>query len=153
MSCFKAGHRNAAKEFIDDEFAHKLLKRVEDSKYTDKEAMEALDFLHKLNSEYYKNVIKKDDPQSLHSSKRLRRDCYARENARNRDIMSVERHKVSRLERRMESNGDVFFVTTVSSDSFDGPTHLGNQKSSHEDTIIDLLDGKMLAMCSEEIEN
>ncbi len=153
MSCFKAGHRNAAKEFIDDEFAHKLLKRVENSNYTDKEAMEALDFLHKLNSEYYKNVIKKDDPLSLHSTKKLRRDCYARENARNRDIMSVERHKVSRLDRPIETDGDVFFVTTISSDSFDGTNHLGHRRSSHEDTIIDLLDGKMLALSPSDIEN
>ena len=153
MSCFKAGHRKAAKEFIDDEFAHKLLKRVLDSNYTDKEAMETLDFLHKLNSEYYKNVIKKDDPQSLHSSKRLRRDCYARENARNRDIMSVGHHIAVRMDRQIEVNDAGFFVKVINTESSDSPNHLGSQIYAHEDTMIDLLDSKMLAMCSEEIEN
>lgn len=145
LSCFKAGHRKASKEFIDDELAHRLLSRVVASNYTDKEAIDALDFLHKLNSEYYKNVIKKGDRKALHRTKKMRRDCYARENARNRDIMSVERHKVESLERELSPADDSFY-----SEAF---LYSHGALEGHEDIIIELLDGKYLAQAPEDIEN
>lgn len=145
LSCFKAGHRKASKEFIDDDLAHKLLRRVKLSNYTDEEAMAALDFLHKLNSEYYKNVIKKGDRKALHKTKKLRRDCYARENSRNRDIMSVERHKVESMERNFGSIDESF-----SSEAF---LYSCGVTESHEDVLIELLDGNLLAQAPEDIEN
>ena len=133
MSCFKAGHRVASKEFIDEEFAKDLLEKIEESQYTDKEAMATLDFLHKFNSEYHKNVLKKDDPTALHQTKKLRRDCYSRENGRNRDILSMRRDKVLTHEE------SIIQIETLS--------------QHPEDWLIDILDGKMLYESPEEIEN
>jgi hypothetical protein len=89
LGAFKRGHRESAKEFIDEDFSIILLDRIVRSEYQDTKALEALAFLSKFNNEYHKNVIKKDDPTSLHNTERLRKDLYSRENARNRDIMSV----------------------------------------------------------------
>ena len=123
----------AAREFIDDEFAHQLLKRVLASNYTDDMSMQALDFINKMNAEYYKNVIKKGDRTALHRAKRLRRDCYARENARNRDVMSVQRDRVSSLEPvKRASDGTAY---TCEASIMKGSTY-----TTHEDAVIDLID-------------
>lgn len=137
LSCFKAGHRQPSKEFIDDEFAKSLLNRIEASDYTDKEAIELLNFLHKFNSEFHKNVIKKGDRKALHRTQRLRSDCYARENARNRDVLSAKRHKVSPLERTVTSQEDSF-----TSDAF---IYSDDSSGNHEDVLIDLIDFKKFA--------
>lgn len=92
LGAFKRGHRETSKEFIDEGLSYELLKRVLDSDYGDEEALEALNFLTKFNNEFHKNVVKKGDPTALHKTEAQRRECYARENARNRDLMSVRRH-------------------------------------------------------------
>lgn len=89
LGAFKCGHREAAKEFIDEEFSFRLLERV---RYGDQEAAHLLAYLTKFNNEYHKNVIKKGDTTALHNTDKLRRECYARENARNRDLMSVRKY-------------------------------------------------------------
>lgn len=89
LGAFKRGHRKASQTFIDEELSYDLLKRVIESNYTDEESMNALDYITKFNNEYHKNVIKKDDPNALHNTDELRRSCYALENARNRDMMSI----------------------------------------------------------------
>lgn len=91
LGAFKCGHRASAREFIDEELSQKLLLRILDSDYKDKEAMQALSFITKFNNEYHKNVIRKDDPEALHNTDKLRRDLYSRENARNRDVLSRHR--------------------------------------------------------------
>lgn len=92
LGAFRRGHREASKEFIDEGLSYRLLKKVLDSNYQDLEALEALNYLTKFNNEYHKNVIKKGDAEALHNTDKLRKECYARENARNRDIMSVRKH-------------------------------------------------------------
>jgi hypothetical protein len=134
LGAFKAGHRQTAREFIDEELSYALLKKIKDSNYTDQESMDALAYITKFNNEFHKNVVKKDDPNALHSTDKLRKDCYARENSRNRDIMSRENKFLKSLDAQ-----------TVPKDS----THdtLGeklanenNNVSPHEDVMIDLLD-------------
>jgi hypothetical protein len=68
------------------------LERVLRSDYKDEEAIHLLEYITRFNNEYHKNVIKKNDPKALHNTEKLRKECYARENARNRDIMSSKRH-------------------------------------------------------------
>ncbi len=91
LGAFKCGHRDISKEYIDEELSGKLLRRVLDSNYQDAEAVELLTYLTKFNNEFHKNVIKKGDPDALHNTDTLRKDCYARENSRNRDIMSYRK--------------------------------------------------------------
>lgn len=88
LGAFSKGHRASAREFIDDEFSYGLLDKALNG---DEKAASALDYLSKFNNEYHKNVIRKDDPNALHHTDTLRRDLYARENAKNRDIMSVRK--------------------------------------------------------------
>lgn len=92
LGAFRRGHREASKEFIDEGLSYALLKRVLDSGYKDREAVELLSYITKFNNEYHKNVVKKGDKKALHNTDKLRKECYARENARNRDIMSVRKH-------------------------------------------------------------
>ena len=90
LGAFKKGHRYSSRDMIDEEMSWMLLERIINSNGTDREAVEALTYLTKFNNEYHKNVIKKDDEDALHNTDELRRSCYARENAKNRDIMSVQ---------------------------------------------------------------
>jgi hypothetical protein len=83
LGAFKAGHRASARDFIDDEFSYQLLSRY--LKQGCEESKRALEFITKFNNEYHKNVVKKGDKNALHSTDELRRDCYERENAKNRD--------------------------------------------------------------------
>lgn len=54
-----------------------------------KEAKEALEFLSKFNNEYYDNHgLNKED--ALHNTKELRKECYNRTNAANRDIYGIQ---------------------------------------------------------------
>jgi hypothetical protein len=97
LGAFKVGHRASAKEFIDEELAYKLLKRILDSNYSDLDALKALDYLTKFNNEYHKAVIKKGDRTALHKTKKMRQERYQANNAKNRDIMSILRHKTESL--------------------------------------------------------
>lgn len=84
LGAFKAGHRSASRPFIDEDLANELLHKV--LKEGCEESRKALKWLSKFNNEFHKNVIKKHDDTSLHCTEDLRKDCYARENSRNRDI-------------------------------------------------------------------
>lgn len=114
--------------------AKSLLKRIEESNYTDLDAIKALDFLHKFNSEFHKNVIKKGDKSALHRSKKMRRDCYARENARNRDVISMRRDKITSLEIKIKTGEENFMADShlFASGAIENP----------ENTLIEILDGK-----------
>lgn len=131
LGAFKCGHRVASKDFIDDEYAYSLLARVESSNGEDKEAVEALEWLTKFNNEYYKNFIKKGDPNAIHKEQpvkgqfktdrwgnpkldkdgnkiplTMRGSCYNREHARNADAMSLNPKQVDRYPKlkRQEQN-------------------------------------------------
>jgi hypothetical protein len=86
LGAFKAGHRRSSREFIDEELSFKLLKRILQDGC--EESRKHLTYITKFNNEFHKNVIKKGDSTALHFTDELRRDCYARENARNRDVFS-----------------------------------------------------------------
>ena len=123
LGAFKKGHRYSTREMIDEELSWELLYRIERSNYTDLEAIEALEYITKFNNEFHKNVIKKGDPKALHSTDELRRDLYSRENAKNRDIMSVnnrtELDHVSNDQVDTSYNGKLNDdMDTLSSDNF-----------------------------------
>lgn len=84
LGAFKAGHRKTSREFIDERLSLTLLKKVIEDNC--EESRKTLEYITRFNNEFHKNVIKKGDPKALHSTDELRKDCYARENARNRDI-------------------------------------------------------------------
>lgn len=53
------------------------------------EAKDALKWIQKFNNEYYDNCgLNKVD--ALHNTKELRRDCYSRMNAANRDLFGIK---------------------------------------------------------------
>ena len=83
LGAFKRGHRQASREFIDEEFSVRLLREVESGSV---EAREALLWLTKFNNEYHKAVIKKGDKKALHNTDELRRDCDRRNYARRNDL-------------------------------------------------------------------
>lgn len=120
------GHRVASREFIDEELATSLLKRVLRSNYQDLEALTELRFITKFNNEFYKNVLKKGDPTALHSSDTHRKDCYDRENSRNRDVLSIFRGSTSL------PAGQIFEIR-VAKEQLD---------NSREDTLIELMELK-----------
>ena len=62
---------------VDQDYVHKLSK-------------EEQDFLGQFNQEYYRNRVKKGDPNALHNTDKLRKDCYARENSANRDLFAIK---------------------------------------------------------------
>jgi hypothetical protein len=84
LGAFKAGHRAVSRTFIDEELSYRLLSQWIDDGCV--EAKEALEWLTRFNNEFHKNIIKKGDPSALHKSDELRRDCYARNYARNNDL-------------------------------------------------------------------
>lgn len=104
LGAFVAGHRASAREFIDDSFSYQLLKRIIKSNYNDTEALAALEYLTKFNNEMHKNVVKKGDPNALHSTDKLRKDCYSRENSKNRDILSCKKHLVTSFHHNTHSS-------------------------------------------------
>lgn len=133
LGAFKAGHRKSAREFIDEELSYKLLKLIKDSNYTDLDAIAKLTYITKFNNEFHKNVIKKGDMNALHNTDALRKDCYARENARNRDIHSLENDQLRSLSVTIEGEdpGVITLDTIVNSN---------RNLLNYEDTIISLME-------------
>jgi len=86
LGAFKAGHRPSARGYIDDELSYELLAKVLNDGCEKSRSL--LAYITKFNNEYYKNVIKKGDESALHASDELRGDCYARNNARSRDLFN-----------------------------------------------------------------
>ena len=108
LGAFKVGHRESAKEFIDEELSFSLLEKIIKSEWTDQVSMDALAYITKFNNEFHKNVIKKGDNNALHNTDALRKQLYARENARNRDITSLQRRSFLTLDSDRDSlDGDL----------------------------------------------
>lgn len=85
LGAFKAGHIKAVRPFIDEELPTKLLKKV--LKGCER-SRETLAYITKFNNEYYKNVIKKGDPDALHADDDLRRETGRRKYAARMDVFS-----------------------------------------------------------------
>lgn len=133
LGAFKAGHRQSARDFIDEEFSYELLRKVvEDG---DQEAKKQLAYITKFNNEFHKNVIKKGDPNALHNTDKLRKDCYDRENARNRDITSREGKRFSTID-------DIISAEASSGDklTLNEAMNSGRNLANHEDVMIELMD-------------
>lgn len=144
LGAFKKGHRCSDREYIDEDQAWEMLDRYEKSGGTDKEAEEVLDYLTKFNNEYYKGVVKKGDNNALHNTDELRKSVYARQNAKNRDIMSVQNKTVKRTKYKPSEDDN----TTVDASQDDLDT-AGKPNSRYtpyenavEDAMIELLDAK-----------
>lgn len=61
-----------------------------DQDYTDKLSAEEAAWLGQFNQEFYRNRVKKGDKNALHNTDALRKECYSRENAANRDLYAVK---------------------------------------------------------------
>lgn len=46
-------------------------------------------WLGQFNQEFYRGTVNQKDPKTLHNTPELARDCYNRNNASNRDLMSI----------------------------------------------------------------
>lgn len=100
-----------------------------DQDYLDKLSPEEKEFLSKFNDEFYGASLEKaSEPKKwrkdLHKTKRLRKDCRDRNNARNRDVLSLQ---------KVKGNLDPLDNTSIQK-----PTVLDN----HEDVIVELIDLK-----------
>lgn len=149
LGAFKKGHRYSDREHIDEDQAWELLLRWEKSKGTDKEAEEALDYLTKFNNEYYKNVVSKTD--ALHECKCpdrkrgdkhlegcLRNSLNDRQNAKNRDIMSIQnRNNPSANDIQSHFEDDTF---EGGLDYLDAMTQQKEASYNPEDALIELID-------------
>ena len=83
LGAFKKGHRQSAREFIDEELATVLLKKA---RAGCEESRAALEWLTRFNNEYHKAVIKRGDPEALHKTPEMISDCDQRNYARRNDI-------------------------------------------------------------------
>ena len=161
LGAFKKGHRFSSRDMIDEELSWELLERIEKAKKagkTDKEAEEALAYIARFNNEFHKNVIKKNDPEALHNTDELRKDCYARENAKNRDVMSVQnREEEVKTQKNSNFNDDTFDSTSNYENSVYEGISSNNRHTpainSTEDAIIELLDGIKLSNTPEDPEH
>lgn len=127
LGAFKMGHTKNVREYIDDELSESLLGQINQGS---KEARAALEFLTKFNNEYHKAVVKADDPDALHNTKDLRRDCYRRKNAANRDVSAIHGPRMGRF---LDVTG--MAVNLLSDTYFD----MGARENI-EDSIIAILD-------------
>lgn len=148
LGAFKCGHRVSAQEFIDDEFAYELLCQIYESDWTNKEAIQQLEYLTKFNNEFHKNVVLKND--QLHTCKCLNRlkgdehenDCLRdslnkRENARNRDITSIYKDNIVSIDNFYDLREEAQTLSFLD---------MNRDLSNHENTLIDLI-------TSEEFKN
>lgn len=153
LGAFKKGHRYSSREQIDEDLAWELLNRWEKSKGTDKEAEAALDYLTKFNNEFHKNVVSKTDPLhkctcpnrkrgDKHLDGCLRNDLNDRENAKNRDIMSVQNRNIEpdKDNAQYEEFYDGF-NPNPSEDKF-FQKNQGSTSNYVEDAMIELLDAQ-----------
>lgn len=74
---------------LDPKFNLKTRTDLLDQDYLHKLSPEELDWLNKFNKEYVSASLNTESPRkNLHRNKKLRKDCYDRNNARNRDILT-----------------------------------------------------------------
>lgn len=85
LGAFKEGHRFTARDFVDDEFARKLLNLALRG---NKDAQAVLKYIAQFNNEYYKAVFTKTR-SDFFRGKKLRREMYDNDNARRRDVLSI----------------------------------------------------------------
>jgi hypothetical protein len=94
LGAFKAGHRHAAKEYVDEEFSLSLLKRAE---LGCEKSKEALEFITKFNNEYYKCVFTKTE-EDFFGSLEDRSERYHERYARKMDILAAPQISIETVE-------------------------------------------------------
>lgn len=105
LAAFKCGHRENAKDSINDDFSKNLLNIIKTSNNPNevKEAEKALLFYTQFNKEWERGSISKKDSeerkQDFHSTDDERRIIYARNNARNKEVKfnQVKEDKLKKL--------------------------------------------------------
>lgn len=85
LGAFKKGHRKSSREYIDEDLSIDLLKKASAGCL---ESKKALEWLTRFNNEFHKAVIPKSDPNNLHNTPKLRRDCNSRNYARRWDLFT-----------------------------------------------------------------
>lgn len=70
-------------------FAKKGAKEFIDFDYLSSLSDDELDFLAKFSAEHYQNTFHNTENDFAERGSQQRKDCYSRENARNRDIWSA----------------------------------------------------------------
>lgn len=85
----KHTHLEIRRELVDQDYIHKL---------NDKEK----DWLHRFNEEYVAANFKHSG-KTLHKSRKKIKDCYDRNNSRNRDILSKKK-----VEHKVVNVGDIY---------------------------------------------
>lgn len=132
LGAFKAGHRQSAREFIDEELSYELLKKFIETGC--EESKKALAYIAKFNNEYHKAVVKRGDTEALHNTPELRKNCYDRNNARNRDITSRENRFLLSTEpsTREEEDG--------TSAPYDWHLNTNRELRNFEAAVVELID-------------
>lgn len=74
---------------LDPRFNLKSRLDLLDQDYLNKLSPKELKWLNQFNREYVNASLNQDNPKkNLHKNKKLRKDCYDRNNARNRDVLT-----------------------------------------------------------------
>lgn len=132
LGAFKQGHRQNVREFIDDALAYELLEKVE--KNNDQEARKALEWITRYNNEFYRGVLKKNDPNAIHNTDKLYKEATDAHHARRRDIMAVERDSMVSYESPGKRTSD------EGGKAIDEQFLNENRDLNHEDHLIELID-------------
>lgn len=154
LGAFKKGHRFSSRSMIDEDLSWELLDKIEESNYTDTASIQALEYLAKFNNEFHKNVVSKTDPFHVcncpnrkkgdkHLEGCNRNSLNERENAKNRDIMSVQNEKVTRKDVSHQDFEETGFNDHSNSEL--DQAHFKKQGAASnyaEDAIIELIDLK-----------
>lgn len=171
LGAFKKGHRAAVRDFIDEDFSWELLEKIEKSNWTDQEAMDQLAYITKFNNEFHKNVVSKVTPLhpcncpnhkkgGKHLEGCLRNEMNSRENAKNRDLMSVG-NSDQQLKTTRESNfmDDTFDnnanedMEQFQYDGVDSKKRYAPHENNMEDALIEYIDAKALMSIPEDPEH
>ncbi len=73
---------------LDPEFNLKSRSELIEADYINKLSEEEKEWLNRFNEEYVNASFNKNPKKNLHKSKKLKKDCYDRNNSRNRDILT-----------------------------------------------------------------
>jgi hypothetical protein len=77
---------------LDPKYSLKTRADLVDQDYVNKLSKKEREWLNKFNKEYVSASLDNDSPKkNLHRSKRLRKDCYDRNNSRNRCVLTREK--------------------------------------------------------------
>jgi len=93
----------------------KNVKWMHDFDYLLKLDLKSQAWMAKFIKEYINGNVKKGDRKALHKNAKMRKDCYQRKNAQNRDLMSI-----------LNANG---FIDRI--DNLDEAPHEGKLAFSH----------------------